>query len=364
MTEQGGQLSGYYLAIAKSGHGKNRPQQCVEDALGAWSFVIGPGEFSSTKSTVNRIKEATDTKGVGLLCVQDEYGRKLAGWINAKMGHQVEMRAVLLEVATKGKGTWRRAKSAADGGDDLVVVAPCLSIYGSATPSSLEDVFKGDAVLDGLTGRHLVFRGVPVLPVRNDEHHLAAELPQTVKDAVLAIRAEHEAWHKSMLTYSPMSVLQSSEVRESMRVMADASDERRRTCTDEAEATVIARTAERVAHIATLLALLSSGADAMVQPRHLVVALAIHEASTRHLLLSTRRAEDRSTEFGRNLIKIQDLIKDKPGGLTKREITRGARWLDSRSLGSILESLTESGTVTVEKRATGGRPVTRYTYEG
>ena len=107
-------------AVADTAHGKGRPQSALTQALErSWAALVGANDLSSTVSTLARIEQAT-LEGHGLLLVLDEYGPRLKALFDSRSGHQRETRGLLLDLTTKGTGTYRAATSVARGGADQI----------------------------------------------------------------------------------------------------------------------------------------------------------------------------------------------------------------------------------------------------
>jgi len=362
-------LNTYVLAIGESGSGKGRPQACLSDALAGWSHVKGPGVFSSTKSTIKRIADAANGHCGGIMCVQDEYGVKFSTWVNAKMGHQAEIRSLLLEMSTKWGGTFTTATSVMDGGQDLCITAPAISIFGSTTPSTIESAFRGNSVLDGLAGRHLVFRCLPRLPERNRSHADHENVPHLVRVAVQCVRTEHEAWKAGLpkqdgtqiLMHIPEIVERTAEAQALFDALSDKIDHDRRESTDTAASTLEARRAERVECVEALLACLSAvSAKTAVTAAHHRLACEIVDMSMRHLARGAADAEVRSSDFGVVVARVTAIIQDVPAGITRRNLMRRIT-LDPKLLTAVLDSLRESETIE-ERRDKSANGKTRITY--
>jgi hypothetical protein len=367
-------LNTYVLAIGESGSGKGRPQACLSDALAGWSHVKGPGVFSSTKSTIKRIADAANVNCGGIVCIQDEYGVKFSGWVNAKMGHQAEIRSLLLEMSTKWGGVYSTATSVMDGGNDLTITAPAISIFGSTTPSTIEAAFRGNSVLDGLAGRHLVFRCLPRLPERNRSHAARDAVPQSVSDAVARVRDEHAHWRAGLpkqngteiLMHIPQIVGRTAEAQALFDALSDRIDHERRESNNTAAATLDARRAERVECVEALLACLAGvSAYVDVNADHHRLACEIVDMSMRHLARGAADADMRSSEFGELMARVSAIIQDVPQGITRRNLMRRAQWLDTRTLGNIIDALRESETITeTREKSANGRVRVGYVWQG
>lgn len=355
VTSARGQLSTYILSIAKTGHGKNRLQECIEQALHGWQEVRGPGDLSSTKSTIMRMSNTVTVHRTGLLLCIDEYGAKFSGWVNTRNGYQSEIRSLLLEVGTKGLAPFIRPTSWAEGGADITIIAPCLSIYGSSTPDTID--FRGSSVADGLAGRHLVFCSSPRLPTRHHNASRYSETPVEVTEAVDKIKAEHKVWGGDQGTgYTPIVIEEDLVVSDDFAAIADAIDDIRRDSEDDLEAAILARSSERSRALAAILACLADvSSGATVRTRHQTLACEIVNVSMGNLSSLARDAESKTSEFGSASARIAKIIQGCPSGIAKKDLLRRTRWADPKTFASVIDNLKASEMIEeqVEKSPNG-----------
>jgi len=360
-------------AVAPTASGKGRPQGALSQVLRElWPGSIGANDLSSTVSTIARIEEAT-AYGTGLLLVLDEYGPRLKALFDARSGHQRDMRALLLTMATIGTGSYVAATSATRGGKDRVITAPALSIFGSSTPAALHDAIGQMAVDDGFMGRHLWCEGLQDLPRRQRAAQGSGSIPSSVKGAVVACRLAHEAWHKrnpeqgDAATGAPLTMYQADEVEdaggaEMLAAYAEHCDDRRRQPQDgDVPAALLGRCAEQAARVALCLAILRCEWPAWPVVTEAVVECAIRivEASSWTIARSLRdnRAPSWDDVAGK-LAYVEAAIMrlaDAEGWVSRAHLLRGCQRLDAMGLDVVLDRLAQEERLEVRKIATKGR---------
>lgn len=266
----------FLCAVAPTASGKGRPQACVSQALrSTWAHTIGASDLSSTPSTIKRIQAAT-LQSTGLCLVLDEYGPRLKVLLDNKGGgHQRDMRALILTLATIGTGDYVAAMSLTKGGDDLVITAPALTIYGSSTAVALHDAIGRMALEDGLLGRHLFVEALSVLPQRQPFTPGTEDVPAEIRNAIDEIRKAHLEWHKSLPPLGnsekgdPLYLYRPDEIEDDggqdiLDAFAARCDERRRTPEqDDVAPELLGRAAEHAARVCVGLATLRAAHPAL-----------------------------------------------------------------------------------------------------
>lgn len=363
-------------AVAPTASGKGRPQGALSQVLReVWPGSIGANDLSSTVSTIARIEEATNY-GTGLLLVLDEYGPRLKALFDARSGHQRDMRALLLTMATIGTGSYVAATSATRGGKDRVITAPALSIFGSSTPAALHDAIGQMAVDDGFMGRHLWCEGLEALPQRQRAAPGSGSIPTAVRDAVAACRAAHEAWHKrhpeqgDAANGAMLTMYQADEVEDAggsalLAAYAEHCDQRRRAPQDgDVPAALLGRCAEQAARVALSLAILRCQWPAWPVVTEDVVECAIRivEASSWTIARSLR--DNRAPSWDDNAGKIAYVeaaimrLAGEGGWVQRSHLLAACRRLDAMGLDLILHRLRDEERLDVQKITTGGRQAT------
>ena len=360
-------------AVAPTASGKGRPQGALAQVMReVWPQAIGANDLSSTVSTVGRIEEACGL-GVGLLLVLDEYGPRLKALFDARSGHQRDMRALLLTLATIGTGSYVAATSATKGGKDRILTAPALSIFGSSTPAALHDAIGQMAVDDGFMGRHLWCEGLATLPKRHRAAPGTHMVPSSVAEAVKACRESHEAWHRGHPEHGDsaagavLRMYQPDEVEDAggANVLADyaeACDERRRTPQEgDVPPALLGRCAEQATRVALCLAILRCEWPAwpVVTAEVAQVAIDIVEASAWTIARSLRDNRTPSwDDVAGRIAYVENAIRalaDADGWVQRSALLRACRRLDAMGLDQILARLTDEERLQVQKIATGGR---------
>lgn len=360
-------------AVAPTASGKGRPQGALAQVMReAWPHAIGANDLSSTVSTVGRIEEACGL-GVGLLLVLDEYGPRLKALFDARSGHQRDMRALLLTLATIGTGSYVAATSATKGGKDRILTAPALSIFGSSTPAALHDAIGQMAVDDGFMGRHLWCEGLSTLPRRQRAAPGTGAVPVAVAAAVKACRESHEAWHRghpelgdtaqgaTLAMYRPDEV-EDAGGADLLATYAEACDDRRRDPQEgDVPPALLGRCAEQATRVALCLAILRCDWPAwpVVTAEVAQVAIDIVEASAWTIARSLRdnRAPSWDDVAGR-IAYVENAIRagaDADGWIQRSTLLRACRRLDAMGLDQILARLVDEGRLQIQKVPTGGR---------
>ncbi len=363
-------------AVAPTASGKGRPQSALSQVLReVWPGSIGANDLSSTVSTITRIEEATNY-GTGLLLVLDEYGPRLKALFDARSGHQRDMRALLLTMATIGTGSYVAATSATRGGKDRVITAPALSIFGSSTPAALHDAIGQMAVDDGFMGRHLWCEGLNALPQRQRAATGSGAVPFAVKLAVMGCKASHEEWHKrypeqgDASSGAPLRMYQADEVEDAggaamLAAYAEHCDERRRAPQEgDVPAALLGRCAEQATRVALALAILRCEWPAwpVVTEEVVRVAIRIVEASSWTIARSLR--DNRAPSWDDNAGRIAYVeaaimrLAGEGGWVTRSALLTSCRRLDAMGLDLILQRLQDEERLDVRKITTGGRLAT------
>jgi hypothetical protein len=360
-------------AVAPTASGKGRPQGALSQVLReVWPGSIGANDLSSTVSTITRIEEAT-SYGTGLLLVLDEYGPRLKALFDARSGHQRDMRALLLTMATIGTGSYVAATSATRGGKDRTITAPALSIFGSSTPAALHDAIGQMAVDDGFMGRHLWCEGLEKLPRRQRAVPGSGAVSPAVRDAVAACRASHEAWHKrhpeqgDAATGALLRMYAADEVEDDggsalLADYAEHCDQRRREPQQgDVPAALLGRCAEQATRVALSLAILRCQWPAWPVVTEAVVECAIRivEASSWTIARSLR--DHKAPQWDDVAGKISYVesaimrLANNDGWCSRADVLRACRRLDAMGLDEVCSRLHQEERLELKKVVTGGR---------
>ncbi len=360
-------------AVAPTASGKGRPQGALAQVMRElWPGAIGANDLSSTVSTIARIEEATNY-GTGLLLVLDEYGPRLKALFDARSGHQRDMRALLLTLATVGTGSYVAATSATRGGKDRIITAPALSIFGSSTPAALHDAVGQMSIDDGFLGRHLWCEGLASLPKRQRSAPGTGTIPRAVAELVTACRAAHEEWHRGnpeqgdAATGAQLRMYRADDVEDAggadlLAAYAEHCDDRRRAPQDgDVPPALLGRCAEQATRVALALAILRCEWPAwpVVTEQVARCAIRIVEASSWTIARSLR--DNRAPSWDDNAGKIAYVeaaimrLAGEGGWVQRSALLSTCRRLDAHGLDTILARLQDEERLDIRKVATGGR---------
>lgn len=152
----------YCLGVAPSATGKDVPAKALAGCLG--DMVISG--MPSVKAIQEAVRTACDA-GTGACLINGEMAKLLRQLLGARTPAYLALGAqFLLELGTWGADDMRIERAVGDQADgrQLVLRAPCLSIFGTATPEDILDVLGEASLRDGLLGRFLFFRSQAKLP--------------------------------------------------------------------------------------------------------------------------------------------------------------------------------------------------------
>lgn len=145
----------YVLGVAHSGAGKDRPLSACKQmarAAGLFSELVGVEEVASDSGIVTAVVRAP--RQVMLI---DEVSFLLNATSSAKSGpHLQNVNSTLLKLYSSSHTTYQ-SKSYADAEKIKVVDQPCVSFYGSSTPSGLSEALTTKDITSGLLSRMVIF---------------------------------------------------------------------------------------------------------------------------------------------------------------------------------------------------------------
>lgn len=181
----------YILGVAGSACGKDAPMKCLMQCLGE-DVIAG---MPSVKALRDALDDAS-MRGRGACLISGEIAKLLRQILGQRAPAYLALASqLLLELGTWGTETMRFERAASDRGDgqrQQAIKAPCLSIYGTATPEDLLDVLGEATLRDGLLGRFLFFKAQHRLP---DKHQPSIARGNPAIAATLAdVFRERQIW--------------------------------------------------------------------------------------------------------------------------------------------------------------------------
>lgn len=177
--EDGMRCNLYGLGVAKSGDGKDAPQQiAAEIATTAGAKRLGQ------PASGEGLEDALESRR-GVVCIMDEVAHIIASLNTPNApAHLLSMARNLLTLYTAGRQKYVKRQRAADKKtgrpeEPEVILYPCFSVLGFATPEKLGAAATAGNVEDGLLGRMLFAIGADSPPHLRVRH--PAEIPPEVE---------------------------------------------------------------------------------------------------------------------------------------------------------------------------------------
>jgi hypothetical protein len=357
----------YFVVIGGTGTGKNAPQQFAQDCLTEqFDGMIGPADFASWPSTLDRIKRASYSDH-GLLFCLDEYGALLKSLFSFGNNLGNTLRTQLLRLATVNTGKARFAMSLSRGGEDLQIDAPSVIIYGSTTDEALKDAIPNQlAARDGFFGRHLWFAGESILPKR--QRPTRGKIGKKLLDYLEWHARDFAAWQETLVKievelknkkkgeeneaqiinlYSANQIKATEEAEALLAAFLEDCDNKRRLADQDAIEGVTARLGEQAKRIALALSTAQRGNSAVITVDEVKAAIDIAILSSTVVKKRFASIVPQQDPLERKIYKYQSAIDS----LCERfdfsqidvaKIMKYARFT-RKDLDEVVEFLTESG---------------------
>jgi hypothetical protein len=351
----------YVLGLAPSGYGKDHARKCIfklAQEAGLLQF-IGPARFMSASAVRREIEHKPS-----VVAFIDELGGFMRQILDRKAGpHNAQIRQDLLDLFTASGTTFGGAAYAAERA--VTLQNPCLSIYGTSTPTDFWPSMSMAGVGDGLLPRWMLLDVKAPKPKEVDPILSIHDVPRRLVEgsqAILTLSWSGNIPPSSQSTVRPRVARWAGHGKESYRHWRDYCDVE---ATRSPENSVFwTRTMEIALKVSHIIAISRDPEQVEVWESDFDwgAALAIH--STSSLVSETHdrlASNDRQAEY----LKIKRILKDAgPSGMPPRvlqKIINGE--IDKRRLDSIIEQLQEAGNVFGEVKSLnpkGGRPGYRY----
>ncbi len=353
-TSTGLRSNVYVLGVGETGCGKERARQCIRRLfaeIGA-PRMVGVDQIASSSA----IEKSISISPASLFLI-DELGKFLGQLASPRSGgHVQDINSVLLRAYSASEDVFY-GKTHANPDNDVMVEQPCLSIYGTSTPTTFLEHMGGSSQSDGLFSRLLVFESQdpdPEYRSVNVEH--AHTPPQGVVNAFRGWLQAPTVWDADKGDLEEVTrprPLVASETSEAARVFEEAEREMRamrlkmRAHGESADAYV------RVVTNARKLALVRACGEIYIQSG--AVPEITGDCATWACRLAeylTGRLQSQADDHGaeseaeRSVKMVRRAIKAAGAeGVVKRGITRRTHRLARRVRDECLASLIESGEV-------------------
>jgi Protein of unknown function (DUF3987) len=362
----------YWLAIAPTAGGKDRPQEAVKQMFAAAGLghLIKPSVSSSAKLGMSLHEQPVQCQ------VIDEVGKVLRKFVSRNASAQ-EMALLDDYCSVWGKNLGSFEPEGVTTRGDTSIRQPSLTFFGATTPTNFYTQLRSAQVAGGFLNRFLVMQRhvrVPENPnVQPEEvippHFIEAlQTLRTWQDARIMPAPGNMADDAErppapfVVPMTPEAEAMLGEARMRARAMILASDE-------DPVLEVYARSAEMVKRMALVLACGRHWRNmpaCRIEVQDVTFAANLVDWSMASFVEGLRQhmAEN---EHQANAKMVLSMVR-KAGKMTRNELVRRVDGrLDARTLDNVMRSLVEGGTVeqcTEAASAKGGRPRTTYVYRG
>lgn len=361
----------YIVAIAESGGGKDHAAEIVRRSIDAAGLerYLGGETLASGRAVLSSLEHHP-----AKLFQVDEFGLFLTGVTGKKAApHKAEIWSELMKLYSRAKGIYRGTEYANKKENPRIdICQPCVSFYGTTTPSTFWSALEGGAMSDGSLARFLVFASDNNRPERNRDAGIF-KAPDNLVAALQEITRGHAPPNGGNLPAphtAPMLATQEAEpytvpMTPSAVLLHDEGLEREDAWAKKVEGTpqasVVNRLGENAAKLALISAVSRCPSDPEISERDVAWAWALAEHCTRSLLQDADRFIADS-EFEARLNKATNIIR-KHGPCTLRDMYAKGFKLPERERREALDTLVSNGVIIAHqvKHDGPGRPTIRYT---
>jgi hypothetical protein len=364
-TATGLRTNVYILGVGETGCGKERARQAIKKLFSSIDAEKQIGESFASDSAV----ETAVIDNPSCLYLIDELGHFLGTIKNDQTPSYVRsILPILLRMYSASEGSYvRRTYAKADENEKKSVEQPCLSIYGTTVPRNLYKSLTKEHASDGFLSRLLVFdSGDP------DPH---IRLPdQESRKVPNGLAAGFAHWNDAAINPCAIGNLESF----SPDPLVVEATKRAWAVFDGLELRMRAKRK----------AVREAGGDQGPYTRVWATAQKLALIRACGIRLETPEITEADAQWGCDLAwlltdqfinKIQDVVVENKvedicnrigglireagnGGLSRRDLTRGARWASPKERADAIATLVEGGHVGVDEIKTSGRGPTKTVY--
>jgi hypothetical protein len=340
----------YVIGLEHTGGGKEAARKCAKAIMNrSASHYLGCERIGSGAGIVTAICAQPSQ-----LMLLDEMGRMLEVTKNAaKNPAMYNAISVLMQLFSSSEGTFT-ADAYADASRVKSVCQPCLSFYGTSTPSKFWDSLSVDNIGEGLMGRLMAFEGRgyqlsrPTTP--------SSDPPQQLIDS-LRWWAD---WQPSdnpaaVITPQPKILMHAPKALARFDAHAMAISEKR-IGENLMRAAIWSRAAEKAAKLALIHACSRSITDPQsIELEDVEFGISLSNYLTRRLIAgcATSVSENEVEAAKKKVLRLIEASGEK--GLTANEITRKTQWAKGRERAEILADLEAGGYIVLQSLPTRTR---------
>lgn len=350
----------YTIGIAPSGAGKNHALGQIGDAFAqlAMPDLVGGSDIASGAAIVNQLAR---TPSCVFVIDEVQFLMKAMNDGDRASYNQQHILKVLMEAYSKaGQTYFGTAYANQKEKPKEVIFEPCLSFAGATTPDKMWSAFSSANAKDGSLARFLIFEQ----PERSEliRYPSISKLPEPLLETMRAIRAGAEGHAYAALdmgsdrgsnSHNPYQVPYVDHAASDLAwAMRKEADEQLYTCPP-AHASFLARLAENAAKLALLKAITDCPQRPAISCADLDWGMTIAR-SCLNILIRGVDSHVADNEYERDSKRILAIIQNAgPGGITRSQVTRASRAMDTRRRDDIIRSLIEAELIRHEAYGTG-----------
>lgn len=363
-TETDARPNLYVVGIAASGAGKNFARAVTVDLLSRAGLLhcLGGNKIASGSGLIAAVQRQPV-----LLFQIDEFGMFLSAAADRKRSprYLTEIIDHLTELYTASHSVHLGIEYALRAGREAqrAVHQPCVSLYGTTTPTHFWRALQAANVVDGSLARFVVLRSENDYPDPNPD----AGRPQPSAALIEALRLVHAGGTKhgmvAPLASAPEVVPVPQIVRASDRAKAvfadlehDTLSQMRKTAHD-GFAAILARVEENAQKLALIRAVSNDASSPRIEEADATwaVALARHCAEQTIREVIEQVSENETESIQKRALKM---LRDAgPSGMSRTAFCRKTPFLDLRQREALLRGMQDAGLISQDVRPSGGRPL-------
>lgn len=338
---RGTQTNTYLVCLGQTGCGKERGRRFLQDALDGTNLVVAD-KFTSETAIANQLVISPSC-----LSLPDEFGKYIEATCRKNQsGPLAEVAAAMMSLYTSSR--WS-PKAFVDSNRAVTIERPCLSIYGTSTPSTFFAGLSDGDVSSGFLNRMLIFQ-TPGGGYTKRIRYMRSEIPEQIREFV-NYWAEERSHPVTELSPKPEELNISSDARERIEVHFDQIAERR---IGEAplSAAFWSRASEKTSRLALISAI--SRGSSTIEMCDADWSIAVSNFLTRRTIALTS-GNVASTPHELNVLKLLKVVSELGGIAGMTELGRRLRGIPARQRKEIIQQLIECGDLIPVFKSTKGR---------
>jgi len=352
--EYGTRTNLYCLGVCETGGGKEHGRQVNKDILfqAGLDKLIGPEGIASHAGLVSAVERQP-----AILFQLDEIGRMLRTLGDAgRAPHLYHIATVLMRLFSSA-GTVYNSDAYSDTKRNKTIFQPHACLYGTTVAKSLYEGLTAESLTNGFVSRLLVFETND--PDPEPQHVQTGDPPAHVVKLARFWGEFHPGGNLTNENPKP-HVVPYSDVARKVMVDLERRARRERQESSDTVAAMWTRTTEKARKLALIHACSVNHDKPTVDEASAKWAAALSEYLTRKMIfIAAEWVSENPFEAKRKRV-LRVIRKAGDDGLTRTQLYRKTKYLQTKERTDILESLESTGEIVLERVLTGGAP--RVTY--